>query len=130
VPIAVKIAPDLDDVGIDSVAEKVLAHGFDALIATNTTLSRGGVEHLKAGMEAGGLSGAPLKARSTEVVSRLSKLLHGRVPVIGVGGIANAGDAKEKLDAGASLVQLYSALVYEGPELVGKIVNGLARLRT
>jgi dihydroorotate dehydrogenase len=129
VPIAVKIAPDLDNAGIDAVAEKVLAHGFDAVIATNTTLSRAGVEHLKAGKEAGGLSGAPLKARSTEVVSRLSKLLNGRVPVIGVGGIESAQDAKDKLNAGAALVQLYSALVYEGPELVGKIVNGLARSR-
>jgi dihydroorotate dehydrogenase len=129
VPIAVKIAPDLDDTGIDAVAEKVLAHGFDAVIATNTTLSRAGVEHLKAGREAGGLSGAPLKARSTEVVLRLSKLLDGRVPVIGVGGIASAQDAEDKLNAGAALVQLYSALVYEGPELVGKIINGLARSR-
>lgn len=129
VPIAVKIAPDLDDTGIDAVAEKVLAHGFDAVIATNTTLSRAGVEHLKAGREAGGLSGDPLKARSTEVVLRLSKLLNGRVPIIGVGGIASAQDAEDKLNAGAVLVQLYSALVYEGPELVGKIINGLARSR-
>lgn len=127
VPVAVKIAPDLDEAGIDSIAEKVIAHGLDAVIATNTTLSREGVGHLPASREAGGLSGAPLRERSTAVVARLARALSGRVPVIGVGGIASAADAEEKLRAGASLVQLYSALVYEGPQLVAQIVNGLAR---
>ena len=129
VPIAVKIAPDLDDAAIDAVADCVLAHGLDGVIATNTTLSRAGVEHLPASHEAGGLSGAPLRRRSTEVVARLARALSGRVPIIGVGGIASAADAAEKLQAGATLVQLYSALVYEGPGLVGKIVAGLAKSR-
>jgi dihydroorotate dehydrogenase len=130
VPIAVKIAPDLDLQGIDAIAEKVLAHGLDAVIATNTTLSRAGVEHLPASREAGGLSGAPLRARATEVVARLAQVLGGRVPVIGVGGISSASDASEKLLAGATLVQLYSALVYQGPQLVGRIVSELAGQRT
>lgn len=126
VPIAVKIAPDLDERGIDAIAQKVVEHGLDAVIATNTTLSRAGVDHLLASREAGGLSGAPLRARSTEVIARLAKVLGGRVPIIGVGGIGSATDAEEKLRAGATLVQLYSALVFKGPQLVGQIVSGLA----
>lgn len=126
VPLAVKIAPDLDDAGIESVAERVVAHGFDAVIATNTTLSREGVTHLRASHEAGGLSGAPLKARSTAVVARLRRALPPGIAIIGVGGIASTADAREKLDAGANLVQLYTALVYRGPGLVGEIVRGLA----
>ena len=127
VPIAVKIAPDLEDAAIDAIADRVIAHGLDAVIATNTTLSRTGVEHLPASREAGGLSGAPLRERSTKVIERLSRALSGRVPIIGAGGIGSAADAAEKLRAGATLVQLYSALVFEGPALVGKIVSGLAR---
>jgi dihydroorotate dehydrogenase len=129
VPIAVKIAPDLDDAGIDALADRVIAHGLDAVIATNTTLSRAGVEHLAASREAGGLSGRPLRERSTEVVARLARALSGRVPIIGVGGIASSADAREKLHAGAALIQLYSALVFEGPGLAGKIVSGLAQSR-
>jgi len=129
VPIAVKIAPDLDDAGIDALAERVIAHGLDAVIATNTTLSRAGVEHLPASREAGGLSGRPLRQRSTEVIARLARALSGRVPIIGVGGIASSADAREKLRAGATLIQLYSALVFEGPGLVGEIVAGLAQSR-
>ena len=129
VPIAVKIAPDLDDAVIDALAGRVIAHGMDAVIATNTTLSRAGIEHLPASREAGGLSGRPLRERSTEVIARLARALSGRVPVIGVGGISNAADAAEKLGAGATLLQLYSALVFEGPGLVGKIVTGLAQSR-
>ena len=97
-----------------------------AVIATNTTVSRAGVEHLPSGGEQGGLSGAPLKARATEVVGKLRRALPETIAIIGVGGIASAADAREKLDAGASLVQLYTALVYRGPELVGEIVRGLA----
>jgi dihydroorotate dehydrogenase len=126
VPLAVKIAPDLDDAAIESVAERVLAHGFDAVIATNTTLSREGVTHLRASREAGGLSGAPLRKRATAVVARLRRTLPPSVAIIGVGGIASTADAREKLDAGANLVQLYTALVYRGPGLVGEIVRGLA----
>src|SRR5215831_7295031 len=123
VPLAVKISPDLDDAG---VADRAVARGIDAVIATNTTVSRAGVEHLPSGGEQGGLSGAPLKARATEVVGKLRRALPEKIAIIGVGGIGSAADAREKLDAGASLVQLYTALVYRGPELVGEIVRGLA----
>ena len=126
VPLAVKVAPDLDEAGIEAIADRVAARGIDAVIATNTTVSREGVEHLPASREQGGLSGAPLKARATAVVARLRRALPASVAIIGVGGIASAADAREKLDAGASLVQLYTALVYRGPELVGEIVRGLA----
>ena len=126
VPLAVKVSPDLDDAGIEAVADRAAARGIDAVIATNTTVSREGVERLPAGREPGGLSGAPLKARATAVVAKLRRALPASVAVIGVGGIASAADAREKLDAGASLVQLYTALVYRGPQLVGEIVRGLA----
>jgi len=126
VPLAVKVAPDLDESGIETIADRVVARGIDAVIATNTTVSREGVEHLRASREQGGLSGAPLKTRATAMVAKLRRLLPERVAIIGVGGIASAADAREKLDAGASLVQLYTALVYRGPGLVGEIVRGLA----
>jgi dihydroorotate dehydrogenase len=126
VPLAVKIAPDLDDRTIESIADLLLAHRVDAVIATNTTTSRQGVANLPHGHEAGGLSGAPLRAKSTAVIAKLSRALKGRLPIIGVGGIASAAHAREKLDAGATLVQLYTALLYRGPELVGEIVRGLA----
>ncbi|HVQ61454.1 MAG TPA: dihydroorotate dehydrogenase (quinone), partial [Burkholderiales bacterium] len=126
VPLAVKVSPDLDDAGIEAVADRIAARGIDAVIATNTTVSRLGVEHLPSAREAGGLSGAPLKARATAVVAKLRRALPSRVAIIGVGGIASAADAREKLDAGANLVQLYTALVYRGPQLVGEIVRGLA----
>jgi dihydroorotate dehydrogenase len=126
VALAVKVSPDLDDAGIEAVADRVAARGIDAVIATNTTVSREGVEHLAASREPGGLSGAPLRARATAVVAKLRRALPGSVAIIGVGGIASAADARAKLDAGASLVQLYTALVYRGPRLVGEIVRGLA----
>ena len=126
VPLAVKIAPDLDDAAIEALAGRLLAHRVDAVIATNTTVSRQGVEHLPHGREQGGLSGAPLKSRSTTVIAALERVLKGRLPIVGVGGIASTADAREKLDAGATLVQLYTALLYRGPEVVGRIVRGLA----
>ena len=126
VPLAVKIAPDLDDAAIEHIADLLLSHGIDAVIATNTTTSREGVEGLPHGREQGGLSGAPLRARSTAVVAKLHRALKGRLPIIGVGGIASAADAREKLQAGATLVQLYTGLIYRGPDLVGDIVRGLA----
>src|SRR5216117_1705140 len=126
VPLAVKIAPDMNDAGIEMIADRVAARGIDAVIATNTTVSREGVGHLRASREPGGLSGAPLRALATAVVRRLRRQLPASVAVIGVGGIASAADAREKLDAGANLVQLYTALVYRGPGLVGEIVRGLA----
>ncbi len=126
VPLAVKIAPDMNDAGIEMIADRVAARGIDAVIATNTTVSREGVGHLRASREPGGLSGAPLKALATAVVAKLRRALPASVAIIGVGGIANEADAREKLDAGANLVQLYTALVYRGPGLVGEIVRGLA----
>ena len=126
VPLAVKIAPDMNDAGIEMIADRVASRGIDAVIATNTTVSRDGVEHLPASRERGGLSGAPLKALATAVVAKLRRALPASVAIIGVGGIASAADAREKLDAGANLVQLYTALVYRGPSLVGEIVRGLA----
>jgi dihydroorotate dehydrogenase len=126
VPLAVKVAPDLDDAAIEAIAGRVVAHGIDAVIATNTTVSRKGVEHLPGSREPGGLSGAPLRALATAVVAKFRRALPESVAIVGVGGIASAPDAREKLDAGASLVQLYTALVYRGPGLVGEIVRGLA----
>lgn len=126
VPLAVKISPDLEQAAVEALADRVAARGIDAVIATNTTVSREGVDHLRASGEPGGLSGAPLKARATAVIARLRRALPERVPIIGVGGIANAADAREKLDAGASLVQIYTALIYRGPTIVGEIVRGLA----
>jgi len=125
-PLAVKVAPDLDESGIETIADRVAARGIDAVIATNTAVSREGVGHLPASREPGGLSGAPLKVLATAVVAKLRRALPASVAVIGVGGIASAADAREKLDAGANLVQLYTALVYRGPGLVGEIVRGLA----
>jgi len=126
VPLAVKIAPDLDDTAIDAIAERILAHCVDAVIATNTTTSREAVRGLPHCSEPGGLSGAPLRARSTAVVTRLSRALKGRVPIIGVGGVSGIADAREKLAAGATLIQLYTGLLYRGPGVVGDIVRGLA----
>ncbi|HET7764034.1 MAG TPA: quinone-dependent dihydroorotate dehydrogenase [Burkholderiales bacterium] len=125
-PLAVKVSPDLDDAGIAAVADRVAARGIDAVIATNTTVSREGVAHLPLAREPGGLSGTPLRARATAVVARLRRALPPSTAIIGVGGIASAADAREKLDAGANLVQLYTALVYRGPSVVGEIVRGLA----
>jgi dihydroorotate dehydrogenase len=127
VPLAVKIAPDLDDEATGVIAETLVAHDVDAVIATNTTLSRDGVAGLQHAEEQGGLSGAPLRTRSNTVVSRLAKALGGQLPIIGVGGILSAADAQEKLDAGASLVQVYTGLVYRGPGLVREIVDALAQ---
>ncbi|HUH36797.1 MAG TPA: quinone-dependent dihydroorotate dehydrogenase [Spongiibacteraceae bacterium] len=125
VPLAVKIAPDMAQDDLARVAESLLAHELDGVIATNTTISRAGVAHLPHGDEAGGLSGAPLTQRSTQVVSQLAAILAGRLPIIGVGGICSAADARAKLDAGASLVQLYSGLIYRGPALVRDCVRAL-----
>jgi len=125
VPIAVKIAPDLDDAAIEAIAERLKAHDVDAVIATNTTVSRAEVEGLPHAEETGGLSGAPLCARSTAVVRKLAAALKGAVPIIGVGGILSGADARAKVDAGASLVQLYTGLIYRGPALVRDAVRAL-----
>jgi dihydroorotate dehydrogenase len=130
VPLALKIAPDLDEQEIGAIADVLERYGFDAVIATNTTVSRDAVADLRHGSEAGGLSGAPVKAKSTRVVRELARVLGGRIPVIGVGGIASAADARDKIAAGANLVQLYTGLVYGGPALVGECVRALCEARS
>lgn len=118
-----KIAPDLEDEAVDAAVDVARSARVDGLICTNTTITRP-FQHALAG-EAGGLSGAPLKARSTAVVRRAFRRSGGALPIIGVGGIGSAEDAWEKLAAGASLVQLYSALIFQGPALVRAILDGL-----
>ncbi len=126
VPIALKIAPDLDDVQIAAIAALLMMHRIDAVIATNTTIARDAVAGLPNANETGGLSGAPVRAASTRVVAALAHHLKNEVPIIGVGGILSGDDAREKIAAGASLVQLYSGLIYRGPELVRECVEWLA----
>jgi dihydroorotate dehydrogenase len=127
VPLALKIAPDLDGEQVRQIAALLLRHRIDGVIATNTTLSREGVEHLPQHAEAGGLSGAPVRDKSTAVIRELAAALGGVLPIIGVGGILNGADAAEKIHAGASLVQLYSGLIYRGPELVAESVEAVGR---
>jgi len=126
VPLALKIAPDLDAAQIGAIATLVVEHGIDAVIATNTTVSRKGVEGLPHGDEAGGLSGAPIREAATAAQRILAGALKGRVPIIGSGGVMSAADAQEKFAAGASLVQVYSGLIYRGPALVREIVDAVA----
>jgi len=125
VPIAVKIAPDLTEDEVNSIAQSLIDNNIDGVIATNTTLSREGVEGLQYGSEQGGLSGAPVKDKSTTVISILAKALDNKLPIIGLGGIASSYDANEKLVAGASLVQIYTGFIYQGPPLVKEIVEGV-----
>lgn len=125
VPIALKIAPDLQTEQIIEIADLLLTHKIDAVIATNTTLSREGVEGLPNAEETGGLSGAPVRLKSTAVIKQLSLALGNAIPIIGVGGILQGIDAEEKIKAGASLVQVYSGLVYRGPVLVREICAAL-----
>lgn len=122
IPVFLKIAPDLELNEIDAVAETAIGAGIDAIIATNTTLSREGLQS-RHKAEAGGLSGAPLFEKSTQVLARVARRAGNRVPVIGVGGIASAEDALTKIKAGASAVQLYTALVYGGLSLAAKIAR-------
>lgn len=125
VPIALKIAPDLDADQVSEIASLLLAHKMDGVIATNTTLSRDAVAGLPHAEEAGGLSGTPVKSKSTMVIRQLAQHLQGHIPIIGVGGILNGEDAQEKIEAGASLVQVYSGLIYRGPKLVSDICKTL-----
>lgn len=121
-PILLKIAPDLTDEQLDDVVEIVMETGIAGLIATNTTLSRDGLQSDPAvTQEAGGLSGKPVRDRSTEVIAYIHKKSKGKIPMIGVGGIHSANDAIEKLRAGASLVQIYTGFIYEGPGLIQDI---------
>jgi dihydroorotate dehydrogenase len=127
-PVFLKIAPDLTEEGLDDIAAVALAHQLDGLIVSNTTLSRDGLKNQVNAKEAGGLSGAPLFARSTAVLAKMRKRVGPDMPIVGVGGVASAEDALEKIRAGADLVQLYSCMVYEGPGLPATIVRGLSKL--
>ena len=129
VPLAVKIAPDLTEDQIDIIAEVLPRHGIDGVIATNTTLSREAVQGQKYAEEAGGLSGAPLHARSLEVIGRLRAKLGADFAIIGVGGIMSGKHAAEKMAAGANAVQLYTGLIYRGPGLVGECAKEIGRQR-
>ncbi|MCQ8227226.1 MULTISPECIES: quinone-dependent dihydroorotate dehydrogenase [Pantoea] len=125
VPVAVKIAPDLTEEELIQVADSLVRHNIDGVIATNTTLDRSLVTGLKYAEEAGGLSGRPVQSRSTEVIRRLAQELQGRLPIIGVGGIDSLVSAREKIAAGATLVQIYSGFIYKGPGLIKDIVTHL-----
>jgi dihydroorotate dehydrogenase len=125
VPLAVKIAPDLDLAQIDLIADALVAHRIDGVIATNTTLSRDAVAGLPHATETGGLSGAPLTKVSTKVIDALRRRLAGSMPIIGVGGIMRGDDARAKRAAGAQLVQIYSGLIYRGPTLVAECARAL-----
>jgi dihydroorotate dehydrogenase len=124
-PMALKVAPDLSDAEIEAIAGLAVKHGIDAVIATNTTLSREGVQASPHATQAGGLSGRPLTARANGVLARFARALDGRIPLIGVGGIVNGTDARAKIDAGASLVQVYTGFIYRGPALIAEARRAL-----
>ncbi|USB32216.1 quinone-dependent dihydroorotate dehydrogenase [Paenibacillus sp. YPG26] len=125
--VLVKIAPDVSDEELEFMVNTIAASGVSGIIATNTTISRQGLTHTNA-KETGGLSGRPLKQRSTEIISRIYRQTEGRLPIIGSGGIFSSEDAYEKIRAGASLVEIYTALIYEGPEINRRIHRGLREL--
>lgn len=127
-PVLLKLSPDITDAQADALAATLLDAGIDGIILTNTTLDRPEKLPLAFRRQSGGLSGPYVRARSTALISRFYKATNGKIPIIGVGGIASAEDAYEKIRAGASLVQLYTALVYEGPGLVADIKKGLLQL--
>ena len=126
-PLFLKIAPDLDQEDIHLIADLLLEFGMDAVIASNTTISREAVKGMEHGNEAGGLSGAPVRAASSQVIKTLKARLGNQLPIIGVGGILSGADAREKVMAGASLIQLYTGLIYRGPELVNECAQALRR---
>lgn len=124
IPLLVKLAPDLTDAELDDALDVIQATGMDGLIATNTTIERAGVTSPIAS-QIGGLSGAPLNSISTQMIRKIHQRCSGKLPIIGVGGVDGPTSAREKLDAGASLVQVYTGLIYQGPGLVKKILKGL-----
>jgi dihydroorotate dehydrogenase len=125
VPLALKIAPDLDESQVDAIAALLGRHGIEAVIATNTTISREAVAGLPHAEESGGLSGAPVFEASNRVIRQLRARLPAAYPIIGVGGVMSASNARAKLQAGATLVQLYTGLIYEGPSIVGACARAL-----
>lgn len=128
VPVAVKIAPDMSEDEFGLVAAALKSYEMDGVIATNTTLSRNGVEDSLLAQEAGGLSGVPVRNAATKAIRILARELDGALPIIGVGGITNGFDAAEKIEAGASLVQVYTGFIYRGPELISESVKAIAEL--
>ncbi len=126
VPLVVKIAPDLSDDEITHIANLLKSLEINAVIATNTTIDRSAISNHPLAQENGGLSGAPVKEKSTYVVQKLAEALNGAAPIIAAGGISSGEDAKEKLAAGASLLQVYSGLIYRGPQLIDDILATLA----
>ena len=126
VPLLIKLAPDLDNDELRDAIHVILESGMDGVIATNTTIVREGLQSVSQS-EVGGLSGLPLRARAQEVVAQIDRLTDGRLPIIGVGGVFGPEDARTLLDAGASLIQLYTGLVYRGPGIVKDILKGLAK---
>jgi dihydroorotate dehydrogenase len=124
VPVLVKLAPDLDDEQLATAVDVIAGSGLDGIIATNTTVGRDGVDHILA-KEEGGLSGAALTEMSTRIIARIAERTGGEIPIVGVGGIMGPGDARAKLEAGATLVQIYTGLIYEGPGLVKRILKEL-----
>jgi dihydroorotate dehydrogenase len=129
VPVFVKIAPDLDEAQVDVIAATLKRHGMDGVVATNTTLSRDAVKGLPHAEEMGGLSGAPVLAASNRVIAQLRAALGKGFPIIGVGGVMSAQDALSKVDAGADVVQIYTGLIYQGPQLVKEAALALKRAR-
>jgi dihydroorotate dehydrogenase len=127
VPVALKIAPDVDGEQVKNIADALLRHRFDAVIATNTTISRDAVAGMAHAEEAGGLSGAPVFDASNRVIRALKAELGDALPIIGVGGILSGADARAKVEAGAALVQLYSGLIYRGPALIRECADALRR---
>lgn len=125
VPIALKIAPDVDAEQVKNIADALLRHQFDGVIATNTTISRDAVKGMAHAEEAGGLSGKPVFDASNQVIRALKAELGNALPIIGVGGILSGADARAKVDAGAALVQLYSGLIYRGPALIRECADAL-----
>jgi dihydroorotate dehydrogenase len=128
-PMLLKIAPDLTEMELDGIATVLLRTGIDGVICSNTTIDHAAVADDPHGGEDGGLSGKPLFERSTAVLAGMHKRLQGRIPLIGVGGILDGSDAAEKIEAGASLVQIYSGLIYRGPHLVNECVDEIRRQR-
>ena len=124
-PLFLKIAPDLDQDDVHLIADLLIEFGIDAVIATNTTIVRDAVQGMQHGNETGGLSGAPVRAASNKVIHALKERLKDQLPIIGVGGIMCGADAREKIMAGASLVQLYSGLIYRGPDLINECAKAL-----
>lgn len=129
VPVAVKIAPDMDSDAVAQVAQSLLAQGIDGVIATNTTIGREGVEDYKTSVETGGLSGLPVRDKSTRVIRALYAELGEKLPIIGVGGITDGASAAEKIKAGAKLVQVYSGFIYRGPALIRESAEAIAALK-